>query len=791
MIKGHIYKILWDKVNETNCDFLEVGFVIKDLDEDKETYKIKGKIRSVPYPAINDYIEARKTDKMYNDTIYICSLISVELPVKKDFIFKKIVRLSDKLLTKKEATFLIENNKDIWKSIHNKKLEIGKIKQHKINEIYNNFNNMIGTTDDKEKLKNFLFDSGIILKTNQIDNLIKQYKTSYEIIKIIHTDLIKLLSVNNISITILINIADKLNYTVDEKLKLFIMYNLINSPNGDTCVDYNILIANILKEKGVKFSESLNIKNIDSIITELKIKKYIINYNNYLYESYIFTYENNIGNFLKNKNNKNPYLENFLEQAENFLDSKRNKLNSEQKESFLSIFKSNVNITIGAAGTGKSEILTCLCEFIEELSEISILFLTPTGKACDRLTKGFKKRDLKKISYTIHKFIYHNYEKYENDEDYDEIISEFRTIKNNNYKIIVIDETSMVSLQLFNSFIKQIEEFSNCVLLLLGDTNQLPSIECGDILNNLVLSNKFNLVKLKEIFRSESKDLLSAQNNILNFKPLLENMSYNDNSFKWIKDDPKNTNNFLKVLDDFKELPLIITSTNKVVNEYQSIIKNKYNIDYLNKKSTVINNIEFHEDDYIMIKKNNYDLELTNGMIGRLIKIIKKNEIIVLEIMELFKKNNDEITVLEIMDILEKNKSNNDNIIALEILKKNKDSNDEVIKLEILKIITENKNDKLEILFDGEKDNRLINSHLLDGLSLGYIMTIHKSQGSESENVIILLDQGSMLNTMNLLYTAITRSKKKCILISEEKTIQKIITERKQTKRICNLKDFC
>ena len=314
-------------------------------------------------------------------------------------------------------------------------------------------------------------------------------------------------------------------------------------------------------------------------------------------------------------------------------------------------------------------------------------------------------------------------------------IIDFHAIKNNDYKIIVIDEMSMVSLKIFNEFINKINEFPNCVLLVLGDTNQLPSIECGDVLNNLVLSDSFNLVELKEIFRSESKGLLVAQNNILDFKPLLENMPNNDNSFKWIKEDPKNTDIFLKVLDDFKELPLIITSTNKVVNDYQNIIKYKYNIDYSNKKSTIINNITFHEDDYIMIKKNDYDKGLTNGMIGEIksIKRIKDNEP---------SSSKKEITILE-------------------------------------------------ILFDGEEENKVINSEILEDMNLGYIMTIHKSQGSESSNVIILLDEASKINTMNLLYTAITRSKKKCILISEEKTIETIINENRKTKRICNLKDFC
>jgi ATP-dependent exoDNAse (exonuclease V) alpha subunit len=70
-------------------------------------------------------------------------------------------------------------------------------------------------------------------------------------------------------------------------------------------------------------------------------------------------------------------------------------------------------------------------------------------------------------------------------------------------------------------------------------------------------------------------------------------------------------------------------------------------------------------------------------------------------------------------------------------------------------------------------------------------MTIHKSQGSENNYVIILLDNVSKLNTMNLLYTAVTRAKFKCILIALDNTINTIIDHKILTKRISNLKNFC
>jgi exodeoxyribonuclease V alpha subunit len=366
--------------------------------------------------------------------------------------------------------------------------------------------------------------------------------------------------------------------------------------------------------------------------------------------------------------------------------------------------------------------LTRLCKFIEEYNSVSILFLTPTGKACHRLTKGFKDKGINKSAYTIHKYNY-----YDDDNELKKEIDDFDLIKKNEYCIIVIDEMSMVSLNVFHTFIKKINNLHNCVLLLLGDYNQLPSIDFGDVLNNLVLSQAFNTVKLINIFRSDSKSLLTVQNNILNNIPL-DNIDVNDGSFVWIKENPSNIVCIKNVLNDFEELPLIITSTNKVVNEYQNIIKDKYNIDHINKDFIKFNNIIFHVDDKIMIKKNNYEKNLMNGMIGKIISI--------------------SISI--------------DNNI---------------------------KYYGLNILFDGEdKPRDTFSLNELEDFELAYIITIHKSQGSEADYVIILLDEAPMLNTINLIYTAITRSKKKCILISQEKTVKSI---KKITKRISNLKDFC
>ena len=135
---------------------------------------------------------------------------------------------------------------------------------------------------------------------------------------------------------------------------------------------------------------------------------------------------------------------------------------------------------------------------------------------------------------------------------------------------------------------------------------------------------------------------------------------------------------------------------------------------------------------------DNYEIELMNGMIGKIISIVKP-------------------------------------IIKPNIKYDSK-------KYKTLTMVT--------ILFEGENESRTLSLDNLDDISLAYLITIHKSQGSEYDNVIILLDNAPM-NTINLLYTAITRTKKRCFLIADEYTINSIIGNKRFTKRLSCLQDFC
>ena len=89
-------------------------------------------------------------------------------------------------------------------------------------------------------------------------------------------------------------------------------------------------------------------------------------------------------------------------------------------------------------------------------------------------------------------------------------------------------------------------------------------------------------------------------------------------------------------------------------------------------------------------------------------------------------------------------------------------------------------------------DNKIITLYDDDfeNIKLAFVITIHKSQGSEGNNVVILVNN-SKLNTINLLYTAITRSKETCTIIGTYDTIQNIIINKKFVKRNSNIHKFC
>ena len=98
-------------------------------------------------------------------------------------------------------------------------------------------------------------------------------------------------------------------------------------------------------------------------------------------------------------------------------------------------------------------------------------------------------------------------------------------------------------------------------------------------------------------------------------------------------------------------------------------------------------------------------------------------------------------------------------------------------------------NNSIGVKFDEIEEIKKITYEDFYSIKMAYLITIHKSQGSEADNVIIIIND-SKVNNINLLYTSITRAKKRCILIAKTTTIENIIKNKKKVDRESNLSNF-
>ena len=297
-------------------------------------------------------------------------------------------------------------------------------------------------------------------------------------------------------------------------------------------------------------------------------------------------------------------------------------------------------------------------------------------------------------------------------------------------KFVIIDEASMIDMNLFYNLLLGLN--ANIRIVLIGDYNQLPPVGCGQILKDLISSDMIPVTYLKKIYRR------SANSNI---NLLAEDIINNKIDFNLFNKSDDLT--FVTCSEtDFKNIlkEFIITYKDMSIYNFQvlcPIYKGKNGIDNLN---------NLIQD--TLNKKDNTKIEIYhNGTIFR---------------------ENDKI--LHLVNNIEDNIFNGD--IG-----------------EITYIYKDSSGKNVIIDFDGNIVK--YDSHNFDNFRLGYCCSVHKAQGSEADIVIfpILNSYGSMLYK-KLIYTAITRAKKRLILIGDKDALYKGIQTDKDDQRNTSLKDF-
>ena len=463
-----------------------------------------------------------------------------------------------------------------------------------------------------------------------------------------------------------------------------------------------------------------------------------------------------------------------------------------QKEAIYHFFKNRVMCLCGYPGTGKTTVTNAIVNIYRKYNNCydkEICICTPTGKALKnimRKIKSGKDQSDDNINYgTCHRmfnFTIPKYIRYLNDKDkYDFDIEEFnKTNKRlihdktelkkmseslqmaNNYysnkkkynpcKLIIIDETSMIGLEMFNKIITVAEKF-NSKLLFIGDNNQLPPIEAGrpfKCLTNAMQEAECvgKYVFLDDIQRSKSQD--------------------NTNRLPFMIKDMVNN----------KCLPLNRIDNKSIIWEDAKFddpgVFEKKILDIMDNYGLIVNGDK--RNCSIITPENGDDNQKSNYTGGKShINSILQNKLF----KEGFKRHNN----TERVEFYGKVFYERDRVIRT----KNDYSSSMKVNGDtgvIVDIQTDTENERIEIVYEDETTDgkRIIEKvsikKLFDEFDLCYGMTIHKKQGDEDDNIVVIISpchyswKPSSNNEIvfNLIYTAISRAKKRCILLGDKAT---------------------
>lgn len=531
----------------------------------------------------------------------------------------------------------------------------------------------------------------------------------------------------------------------EKRIESAITYSLaIASNNGNTCVEKQNLIKYVQALLGTTTSE------IETALINLKARAKIEIENveeiEWVYLNSFYVCERNIAQRISilNKSKNIKKIKDFdkkFKEEEKHIDIT---LSEKQKEAIKAVNDNNVCVITGGPGTGKTTIIKFIIELYKKENK-KVVLCAPTGRAAKRMSETTGED-----ATTIHRLLcLGKVEESLGMERVDYAIEPIDT------DVLIIDEMSMVDVFLMNYILKGL--YMGTKLVLVGDVNQLPSVGPGNVLKDIINSETVETIELNEIFRQAAKSQIITNahkvNNGENFLEIpKEELKEKLQDFYFLNEPTQN-----KMLEDvislctgrlkkfgnydfFRDIQ-VLTPTKKgklgtkelnieLQNALNPSLNGKNNIKEIPQKKH--GDRVFLEGDRVMQVKNNYDI------------------------------------------YWEKNHKEDGTGIF----------NGELGTIKKIDDVTK----QIEIKFDDEKTAWYEYSEL-EQLEHSYSITIHKSQGSEFDVVIMCLPQAApMLLTRNLLYTGITRAKKLLIVLGTKKVLEYMIQNTETKKRNTRLR---
>ncbi len=407
-----------------------------------------------------------------------------------------------------------------------------------------------------------------------------------------------------------------------------------------------------------------------------------------------------------------------------------------QRKGVMEAARNGVLVITGGPGTGKTTTIHSIIKYFEYVG-MEIRLAAPTGRAAKRMTEatGYE-------AQTIHRMLELSGVPEES------TVARFERNEQNPLEtdVIIIDEMSMVDINLLHSLLKAVMVGTR--LILVGDVNQLPSVGPGNVLKDIIDSHCFNVVKLTKIFRQAMNSHIITNAHKINAGEHIVLDNQNPDFFCLKRYDVNSIIGVMVALIRDK-LPRFVQASSYDIQVLTPMRKGELGVERLNvilqqylnppspeKKERAYRLGVFREGDKVMQIKNNYQLEW---------EVVNSYGIPTDKGVGVF--NGDLGVIKEI------------NLFA----------------------------EQMTVEFD---EGRRIDYGFsqLDELELAYAITIHKSQGSEYPAVIIpLLTGPRMLFNRNILYTSVTRAKNCVALVGSDETIQRMIQNKSEQNRFSSL----
>lgn len=371
-----------------------------------------------------------------------------------------------------------------------------------------------------------------------------------------------------------------------------------------------------------------------------------------------------------------------------------------QKRAVIEAARSGLLIITGGPGTGKTTTINAIIRYFER-QEAEILLAAPTGRAAKRMTEATGRE-----AKTIHRLLEISGMPSEDRQGNGSSMAGMHFERNELMPLeadcVIIDEMSMVDIRLMNALLKAVSVGTH--LILVGDSDQLPSVGPGNVLRDMIASGAFNVVRLEKIYRqAEESDIIVNAHRMIRGERI--DLAKRSRDFLFIRQDtaegvvstmltlvreklPRYVHapaDELQILTPMRKGVLGVENLNRVLQE-------ALNPPRTGRTEKEIGGTLFRTGDKVMQIKNDYDRGVYNGDIGILTNVNQFAETLTVRFDE---------------------------------------------------------GREVEYAFGDAEE-----------LELAYAVTIHKSQGSEYPAVVIPVWQGPrMLLTRNLLYTAVTRAR--------------------------------